>query len=437
MTAIADDIRPYLDAFRDDPREPGWLRDTRRAALDAFGARGFPSRREEVWRFTNLRPLTERIYPPPNLPPQERRAEDKTVSPFKGKGGVGVTVPTHRLVFANGILRSRAGDLPDGVWLGAITEMLAKRPDLVRDAIDQSDLAGGQPFASLNAALFADGFVLALEPGVTLDRPVEIIHIADTSDAASIHSRNLIALGSDSRATVIETHIGTGPYWTNNVTRIALGAGASLSHVKSQDEDGASVHFALHRVELAACARYDGFVLTLSARLSRQDIQVRLGDGAQCGVNGAYLQRGDQDATNAVFIDHAAPNATTREIWKGVLDDRAHGAFLGAIVVRPNAQKTDAKQTSRALLLSDRASVDTKPELEILADDVKCAHGAAVGDLDRDMLFYLRARGIDADTARRMLIAAFVLEAIETVEQPELREHLERRVRRWLGEAAA
>ncbi|MGH7075127.1 MAG: Fe-S cluster assembly protein SufD [Stellaceae bacterium] len=435
MAAIKAEARPYLDAIREDAAEPEWLRDARRAARDAFASRGFPSRREEAWRFTNLRPLVDQIFLP------SRRKPGPMVDMDTGLRRYGIeATETYRLVFINGRFSkadSRVGDLPVGVWLASVTETLAKQPELVRAAIDQTDLAGGQPFASLNAALFNDGFVLALDEGVTLDRPVEIIHIAETTEAASIHARNLVALRPDSRATVIETHIGNGFYWTNTVTQVALSDDAKLTHIRVQDEDGEALHFAVTRAELAARARYDAFTLTLGAGLSRQDIQVKLGDGARCDVNGAYLLRGDQDATHAVFVDHAAPNATTREIWKGVLDNRAHGAFLGSIAVRPAAQKTDAQQTSRALLLSDRASVDTKPELEILADDVKCAHGAAVGDLDHEALFYLRARGIDLDMARRMLVEAFVLEAIDKVEAEDVRAHLANHVRAWLGREAA
>jgi Fe-S cluster assembly protein SufD len=353
-----------------------------------------------------------------------------------GEGGAGVTLPTHRLVFIDGRYsaeHSRVGDLPRGASLASMARTVAERPDIAKRALDQSDLAGGQPFASLNAALFADGFVLSLDEGVTLDRPVEIIHVAAGGEAASFHLRNLVTLAAGASATLVETYFGEGAYWTNAVTPISLDAGASLVHVKLQDEGREAIHFGMVRATLGKAARYRNFGLTLGANLSRQDVHIMLGDGADVGVAGAYLQRGEQDTTNVVVIDHAAPNGTTRELFKGVLDEHAHGAFLGTIRVREGAQKTDAKQTTRALLLSDRASVDTKPELEILADDVKCAHGAAVGDLDRDALFYLRARGVGLDEARRMLIEAFVLEAIETVAQPELREHLSSHVRRWLG----
>ncbi|MGH6979918.1 MAG: Fe-S cluster assembly protein SufD [Stellaceae bacterium] len=392
--AVKAEAAPYLDAFRPDATEPGWLADARRKAITAFGERGLPSRREEGWRFTSLRSLADRPFMP-----------------------------------GRGELELKSGSLPKGVWFASTARTLGERPALARRAISETDLAGGQPFSSLNAALFADGYVLALDEGVMLDEPIEIVHSATEG---SINLRNLIVLAPNSRATVVETYRGRGAYWTNIVTNVSVGVKASLTHVKVQDEGIEAIHFSTVRAELASSAKYRNFSLALGANLSRQDVQVAHGDGSDVDVSGAYLQRGDQDATAAVLIDHAAPNATTHELFKGVIDERAHGAFLGTIRVRAGAQKTDAKQTSRALLLSDRASVDTKPELEILADDVKCAHGAAVGDLDKETLFYLRARGIGEDEARRMLIEAFVLEAVETVKEPALRERLASHVRRWL-----
>jgi Fe-S cluster assembly protein SufD len=423
---------PYLEAFRPDPAEPAWLADSRRAALAAFGERGFPSRREEAWRFTNLRPLSEKFFP--SIAPAIATLDAKALDAYA------LGIPTHRLVFLNGRFseaHSNIGALPNGAWLASTARTARERPDLLRRALDPSDLAGGQPFAALNAATFADGFVLSLEPGVALDRPVEIVTHAFVENSSAIPVRNALLLSSGARATVFETGFGGGPYWSNSVTQIELGPRSALARIKLQNEGAAAIAFDLERVALSSDASFSRFGLTLGALLSRQDIFVSLADAAACGVNGAYLLRGDQDTTNAVSIDHVGPNATTRELFKGVLDGQAHGAFLGRIAVRPGAQKTDAQQTSRGILLSDRAAIDTKPELEIFADDVKCSHGAAVGDLDRDALFYLRARGIDADAARRMLIEGFVLDAIETVAQPELRDHLARQVRRWLGEGAA
>jgi len=429
MAAHPDTV-PYLDAFRARTmaQEPAWLAARRDAALAQFAAHGFPTRREEAWRFTDLRPLQRVPFPPVEA---VRTAAPSDLAPWRFAGA------THRIVLVDGRFAaelSEIGTLPHGAWLGATAHALAERPALVEAALDVSDEAGRQPFASLNAALFADGFVLALEPGVALDRPVEVIHLGRAAEPRSFHLRSLVSLGAGSRADLIETFAGDGAYWTNAVLAVRLGDGTALRHVRTEDEARDAVHVALTRATLDRGARYDAFTLTLGGRLARQDILVRFdGPDASCRVDGAFLLRGQQEATTATFIDHAVPGCTTRELWKGVVDDRAHGVFLGRIAVRPDAQRTDAQQTNRNLLLSRRAAVDTKPELEILADDVKCSHGATVGDLDEASLFYLRARGIPEAEARRILVEAFAMEAVERVEPP-LRAHLAAHLQRWLAE---
>lgn len=429
MTMIVKtETKPYIEAFRARPRvaEPAWLAAKREAALANFGEKGFPSRRQEAWRFTNLRPLERAAFLP-----SEGDAAAPAFDAYRLAGA------THRLVFVNGRFAptlSAIGTLPEGAWLASTERSLAVRPDALAAAIEETDTAGAQPFASLNAALFADGFVLMLEPGVALERPIEIVHWGEAATPASWHQRNLVVLGDESRAHIVESFAGDGAYWANLVTTVHLGKGAVLQHAKLQDEARDALHFAVTRAHLGERARYESFMLTLGARLSREDIQPKLeGEGAAVGVNGAYLLRNDQEATTAIVVDHAAPGGTTRELWKGVVEDRAHGVFLGTIAVRPDAQKTDAQQTNKNLLLSPRANVDTKPELEILADDVKCAHGATVGDLDETALFYLRARGIPAAEARRMLIEAFAMDALETVADAAMRDYLAAHLRGWLA----
>ncbi len=426
--SVKPETVPYRAAFA----PAGALAGQRREAFARFEALGFPTRRDEAWRFTNLRPLQEirplaggeRVGPEP-------RAGEGALAPYFFTGD------THRIVLVNGRFApglSKIGSLPKGVALGSSMEIAASHPALAQHLVDQTDIAGGQAFGSLNAALFADGFVLALDPGVALDKPVEIIHWGDAAEH-SFHLRSLVRLGAGSRATIIESYAGTGHYWTNAVALVDLGAGAALRHAKLQDEAGDAIHFGQVRASLAADARYESFVLTLGGRLSRHDSFVQFaGEGAACGLFGAYLLRGEQEATNATFVDHAVPKCTTNEVFKGVVDERAHGVFLGKVAVRPQAQKTDAHQLNKNLLLSARASVDTKPELEILADDVKCSHGATVGDLDEAALFYLEARGIPADEARRMLIEAFAADVIDRIEDDTgLRAHLLTHVQRWLG----
>ena len=433
---VKTETKPYVEAFRkaERPDEPAWLAAKREAALGNFGEKGFPTRRQEAWRFTNLRPLEKTSFA--SLAAWRPAADDVAQEIERRR----LAEAGHRVVMVNGRFcdaLSDIGTLPRGAWLASMERTLAERPDTVAGAMEETDTAGAQPFASLNAALFADGFVLRLEPGVELGRPIDIVHYGEAAEPASWHQRNLVMLGEGSRARIVESFAGTGPYWANLVTAVHLGKGAVLQHAKLQDDARDALHFAVTRAHLAERARYESFVLTLGARLAREDIQPKLeGEGAAVGVNGAYLLRGEQEATTAIVVDHAAPGGTTRELWKGVVEERAHGVFLGTIAVRPDAQKTDAQQTNRNLLLSPRANIDTKPELEILADDVKCAHGATVGDLDESALFYLRTRGIPAAEARRMLVEAFAMDAVETVANAAMREYVATHLRRWLNEGA-
>ena len=434
-TIIKQEAAPYLEAFQSresDAAEPDWLRDRRAAALERFASLGFPTRRDEPWRFTNLAPLAREAYPP--APPPKPSKSRLPLEPYLVAGAA------HRIVMIDGYVvpeLSAIGRLPKGAWLGSTARALAERPDLAEVGYDERDATSAQPFAALNGAFFGDGFVLALAAGAVLEELVEVIHVASTV-GRSLHPRSAVIAGAGSRATLVETFCGAGA-WTNGVLRIELGADASLDHVRIQDEALDAIHFGVTRARLGRGARYESFTLTTGARLSRQDVQVVIeGEGARCGVNGAYLLRGQQEATTATVIDHAAPGGTTREVFKGVLEDRAHGVFLGRIAVRPGADKTDAHQLNRNLLLSPRAAVDTKPELEILADDVKCSHGATVGDLDEGVLFYLRSRGIDETAARRLLIEAFATDAIEaTVSVGDLAAHLRRRLGVWLEQSGS
>jgi Fe-S cluster assembly protein SufD len=269
---------------------------------------------------------------------------------------------------------------------------------------------------------------------VVIDRPIEVIHWTSAAEPVSRHLRHVIRLGARAQASLLETYVGPGATgWTNLASVIEIGSGATLAHVKVQDEAAGAVHLAALRASLAARARYESFTLMLGGRLSRHEVEVRLaGEDAACGVNGAFLLRGQQEATIATLVDHMAPGGTTREIVKGVVEQRAHGIFHGRIRVREAAQRTDAFQLNKNLLLSTRAAIDTRPELEILADDVKCSHGATVGDLDETALFYLRSRGIEEYAARRMLIEAFAVDALDTVGDARLRAYLDRNIHRWL-----
>jgi len=290
------------------------------------------------------------------------------------------------------------------------------------------DSGAEHPFAALNAAFFADGFVFDIAPGVTVDKPIETVHLVGDAKA-SLHTRSLVNLGAGSRATIIETYAGTGRYWRNDFAAWRLGEGAALARVALIEEAVDAVHLGEIAATLGAKAKLDGFALLLGGGTVRHEASVTLaGDNAECRIDGAFVVAGREEANIVTTIDHAAVGGTTRELIKGVAAGRGHGAFQGKITVREGAQQTDARQTSRNLILGRRAVIDTKPELEILADDVKCAHGASVGALDEAALFYLRARGIPTNEARRLLVEGFLREPVEGIVDPAIRDHLLRRL---------
>jgi Fe-S cluster assembly protein SufD len=436
MSAVVDfpvkpEARPYLEAFGRDrhKNDPDWLAGYRNRSLARFAEQGFPSRRSEAWRYLDLRSLEQR----PMLP-AGRETAAVTSAVRAQLAEIGLAEPAYRLVLVNGSFApelSRLDQLPSGVWLGPMAAAITERSELVRTGLETQ--SPDRPFASLNAAFFADGFVLDVAPGVALERPVEIVHLSD-GNGGSLHTRSLVVAGRDSRATLVEIYAGVGEYWRNDVVELRLGAASELARVTLVEEGAEALHFGETLAALGADSRLSSFVLLLGGRTVRHEATVRSeGERSRCDLNGAFLLSGRQQANILTTVDHVAAGGETREIFKGVAAGRAHGAFQGRITVRPGAQKVDAHQLSRNLVLGPRAAIDTKPELEIYADDVKCSHGAAVGDLDEAALFYLRARGIPRDDARRMLIEAFARETVELVEQTPLREHLHARLVRRLA----
>jgi Fe-S cluster assembly protein SufD len=442
MSAVVDfpvkpEARPYLEAFGrgaviGDRHEPDWLARYRKASLARFAELGLPSRRGEAWRYIDLRALEER----PVLPAlsSDRAAISAAIRARLTE--IELAEPTYRLVLVDGRFApelSALEGLPNGVWFGSTATAIDERPDLVRSRLESLPLDPARPFTALNAAFFADGFVLDIAPGATLPRPLEIIHLTSGDIDASLHTRSLVVAGEGSRAVVVESFVGTGAYWRNDVVEFRVEPEAELARVTLVEEGPEALHFSETLATLATASRLSSFALLLGGRTVRHEIAVRSeGESSRCGLNGAFLLSGRQEANILTTVDHAAPGGETRENFRGIAAGRAHGAFQGRITVRPGAQKVDAHQLSRNLVLSPRAAIDTKPELEIYADDVKCSHGAAVGDLDEATLFYLRTRGIPNAEARRMLIEAFVREAVELVEPAAVREHLLSRIARRL-----
>jgi Fe-S cluster assembly protein SufD len=436
MTEVLDfpvkpEARDYLARFARDAGEPGWLAARRQQAMTRFAELGFPSRRSESWRYLDLQPL-ERT---PLLPARPAASPDPAALRER-VAALGLSTNGTRLVFVDGRVAAELSHLPtqNGVWFGAMAQAMRERNDLAEAAVAEISGEAAQPFAALNAAFFADGYVLSLEPGVVLDAPIEIIHLASGASEASFHTRSLAILGADSRASIIETYAGESRYWRNDVLAARLAEGAVLHRTVMVEEAPEALHFGHLDATLAANATLAGFALLLGGRRVRHEVNVRLaGEAGRCRLDGAFLVGGSDEANIVTKVDHAAPGGQTSELVKGVASDRGHGAFQGCMVVREGAQKTDASQQSRNLIIGRRAVIDTKPELEIYADDVKCAHGATVGDLDETSLFYLRARGIPPEEARRMLIDGFLREAVEEIEDGAVREHLLGHLGRHLG----
>ena len=413
-----------------------WGANLRERALADFLASGLPTPRVENWKYTNLNQLA--------------RLPLVTTNPI-GNGIAGAAIPrllsaeieTNRLVFVNGRLRrdlSTPNKLPAGVTLDGLAETLEGDPALLEGRLGAFGASRDTPLAALNTAFMTDGFVLRIAADAGINQPIELVFVTIIGgEPASHHTRNLIVAERGSRATVVERHIGMadGAYLANSVTEIVLEAGAALQHYKLESESRQAFHIANRHVRVGRGGSYESFVLSNGGRLARDEINMILdGQGANGQLNGAFMGRGRQLIDNTTMIDHAKPNTTSREIYKGVLDDQARGVFQGRILVRPDAQKTDGQQTSRTLLLSPAAEIDTKPQLEIYADDVKCSHGATAGELEEESLFYLRSRGIPEPEARQMLVEAFLDDVVDQIDYEPLRNAFRGIVAGWIGPKA-
>jgi Fe-S cluster assembly protein SufD len=338
----------------------------------------------------------------------------------------------YTMVFVNGRFTPELSDiarLPSGVKLWDLASAWTKAPDVV-DRVGKLASYDNQSFLALNTAFMLDGAVIQIAKDTEVDRPIHVVFVTDAAAAKGMmHPRNLILVGRNAKATVIESFVSTtdAVYLTNAVTEVSVGEGATLQHYKMQRESARAFHVGTIEASQARDSHYISFSLSTGAALSRTNIYTTL-DGEGCGatLNGLYMADGEQHCDHQTQIIHAQPNCFSREMYKGVLDGRSHGVFNGKVYVHPIAQKTDGKQTNNNLLLSEHAQVDTKPQLEIFADDVKCTHGATVGQIDQVALFYLKSRGIDAALAKRLLTYAFAAGVLETIEVDEVREALEK-----------
>jgi Fe-S cluster assembly protein SufD len=419
-----DSYLARFDAFAASraAKEPAWATDVRKAALARFQLLGFPTTRDEEWRFTPISSLVETAY----RPSEPAVATASQLSPF-----ILPHIPAARVVFVNGRYShelSSLRSLPQGVVVGHLAGVLENDPTLVESSFARVAPFDKHAFAALNTAFTEDGAVVSIPANVVLAEPVHVLYYSTSSFPMMTHPRTIIVAGESSQGTVIESYAGRDGelYFTNAVAEILCGENSHLNHYRVQRESLAASHISMTQIRLRRSAVFAQQNFVLGGALVRNDIGARLEDeGIECTLNGLYLGHADRLIDNHTTIDHAKPHCASHEVYKGMLDGRARGVFNGKIFVRQDAQKTDAKQTNQVLLLSDDATINTKPQLEIFADDVKCTHGATIGQLDAESLFYLRARGIGEDEARAMLVHAFASDIIDRVHLESLRQSLE------------
>ncbi|HEX8874156.1 MAG TPA: Fe-S cluster assembly protein SufD [Nitrosospira sp.] len=408
------------------PSPLAWFNELRASAVDRAGTLQVPTTRDEEWRFTDISPLARLSFQPVRTAPPLRKED---IERFYLKEAA------MTLVFVDGTympgLSTRSGDIggadPAVTNLSAALATHAKviEPHLGRHTGFQDNL-----FAALNTAFLHDGALIVVPRNMAIEGPVHVLFIATRAESTS-HPRCLLIAGSGSAVTMVEDYVTLqeGAYITNAVTEIAIGDNAQVNHTRLQRDSGQAFHMANCAVSLARASRYRSVSVAFGARISRYDLNVRLdAEGAECSVDGLALINGRQLADTHTCIDHATRDGTSRQLHKCIIDGSAHGVFNGKIMVRPGAQRTDSSQSSRNLLLSGRAHIDTKPQLEIFADDVKCAHGATVGQLDNEELFYLKSRGLSEVAARNLLTYAFGAEIIDRIPIASLRHQLERTV---------
>lgn len=414
---------------------PAWLSQSRRSAMERFSALGLPTTDREEWHYTRLDALKEFAFQPALQDDHGGRIESDFLerSAFCPKDAV-------RLVFVNGYYSQRlssADGLTPGVVVGNLSSLLQSRPDLLEGALSRTAEFKDRAFVALNTAFLNDGAVIHIPKGVAVEKPIYICHVSWTvDDRPSVsHPRNLIIAEEGSQATVVEIYIGGGkaPYLTNAVTEIVAGRGAVVDHYKLQQENGNAFHLRSMDARQEADSRVSSLSVSLGAALSRNEVRIVLNaEGAECAINGLYMVTGRQHSDNQTSIEHAKPHGTSSELYKGILAGQSTGVFNGKIIVRPNAQKTVSRQTNKNLLLSNDALVNTKPLLEIFANDVKCNHGATIGRLDEGQIFYLRSRGLSDVHARSLLTYAFASDLVTKIRVPTLRQGLEKWIFRRL-----
>jgi Fe-S cluster assembly protein SufD len=425
--AAADAASGFLadwERFAAHRLEPASLAALRRRAVDRFATLGFPSPHEEEWRFTNLTPIARQVF---------RRAETGGPLPHESEIALHRIPGAIELVFVDGRFvpqLARLEGLPTRVVASGLAEALARHPERLEQHLARYAAFDRHPFVALNTAFLEDGAYVELPRGTVLETPIHLLFLSTGAAAGEIATvsfpRNLIVAGEASQAKVIETYAGAGAYFCCPVTELVAGPSAVVDHYKLQRESAEAFHLATFQLQAERASAPSSHSIALGGALVRNDVNAVLaGEGIDCILNGLYLLGGRQFLDNHMRVEHAAPHCGSHELYKGILDGHARAIFNGLIHVNPGAQKTDAKQSNRNLLLSRDAVASSNPQLEIFADDVKCTHGSTVGQLDDDAIFYLRSRGIGAEAARSLLTYAFASDVVARIKVEAVRHDLE------------
>ena len=440
MTQVADSLDRYLPELeRTDVTwaggAPAWLTRTRRHASDRFQSLGFPTTADEEWRLTSVAPIAEARFALATDGLAVLGRAD--LAPFRL-----TDLASAELVFVNGRYAAELSNiptLPRGVRIESLASALIAHASEVEPYLTRVAGFERQPFTALNTALFVDGAFVHVPANVILDAPIHVLFVSTTDGRPTMaHPRLLVVVGEGAQASIVESYVGprSDRYFTNAVTEIVVSDNASVDHYKLQHESLNAYHIGAMHVLGRRNARFRSHSVSFGGSLVRNDVIAVLdGEGIDCTLNGLYLGDARRLVDNHTTIDHAKPHCSSREVYKGILTDHARAVFNGKIIVRSDAQKTDAKQTNKALLLSEDAQINTKPQLEIFANDVKCTHGAAVGQMDDEAIFYLRARGLSYEDARNLLIRAFAGDVLNRMPLEALRARVEAVLLRQLPHA--
>ena len=435
VTTAIKELGTYLETFtefqkRASGRNLPWLRKLREDAFARFAEVGFPTTHDEDWRFTNVAPIARTQF---HLPDKKFAQLIPGLDSWKIEGSA------VRLVFLNGRFApdlSRATALPKGAVAGSLREQAEGNSDLLKTHLAKYTDIQRDPFCALNSAFMEDGAYVHVRRGSILDAPIHLLFVSSSNHVALMyHPRNLLIFEDQSQGTVVEEYVSLdgGTMLSNSVTELVAGEDANVSHYLVEREHRETFNVSTLTIRQGRSANVSSHSLLLGGGLVRNNVHpVLAGEGGECLINGLFVGNGRQHLDNFMHVEHAKPHCSSRQFYNGILDDQAHGVFHGRIVVHKDAQKTDAKQTNRNLLLSDDAQIDTKPQLEIYADDVKCTHGATIGQIDENALFYLRSRGVDESAARQLLLLAFASECVERMKSGPAQAYAEQLIHQHL-----